>query len=264
MGDTSGQNRWIPLQGAVNARDLGGLPTADGRVTRVGHLYRSDNLQALTAADVGHLVRARNLRQVIDLRSDVETELDGPGPLVGHPAVTHHRLSLLYLVADPGDLSEAVPLDNSEGQRSLALYRGYLSHRADSVIGALRVIAHAEGASIVNCAAGKERTGVVIALALSVLGVTREAIVADYAATGERVTELLARLRASPTYAKDLGEDLPESAYLPRPSILEGFLAGLDERHDGPLGWLRANGWTPADTAALRARMLRSGEDPGA
>ncbi|CAM5230794.1 protein-tyrosine-phosphatase [Streptomyces spiroverticillatus] len=256
MGDMGERNRWIPLEGAVNARDLGGLPTADGRVTRAHRLYRSDNLQSLTAHDVDHLTRERNLRQVVDLRSDTEAELDGPGPLVGHPLVTHHHLSLLYLVAEPEDLSDAVPVDNSEGARSIALYRGYLSHRADSVLSALRVIAHGEGASIVNCAAGKDRTGVVIALALSVVGVTREAIVADYAATGERVAALLARLRASPTYAKDLGDDLPESAYLPRPFILESFLAGLDEQHEGPLGWLRAHGWTAADTEALRARML--------
>src|SRR5690606_36957312 len=69
----------------------------------------------------------------------------------------------------------------------IGFYRGYLRDRPDSVLAAMRVLAHGEGAAIVHCAAGKDRTGVLTALVLEAAGVTREAIIADYVATGERM-----------------------------------------------------------------------------
>ena len=76
-------------------------------------------------------------------------------------------------------------------------YLGYLEDRPDQVVAAVRTIASSEGPVLVHCAAGKDRTGVVVALALSAVGVRPEAIVADYAATGERTGPLLDRLRRS-------------------------------------------------------------------
>jgi protein tyrosine/serine phosphatase len=107
----------------------------------------------------------------------------------------------------------------------------------------------------VHCAAGKDRTGVVSALALSVAGVTREAIVADYAATGDRLEPILTRLRGSSTYRDDLDARPPDS-HRPRPEYMESFLHALDVEYDGPLGWLGHNGWTTGDAAALRSRLL--------
>src|SRR5690606_39936022 len=75
-------------------------------------------------------------------------------------------------------------------------YLGYLNNRGDSIVAALRVMARTDGAAIVHCAAGKDRTGVVCALALDVAGVTREAIVADYAQTGERSEEHTSELQS--------------------------------------------------------------------
>src|SRR4051794_9085220 len=86
--------RWIDLDGAVNVRDVGGVATADGATIRTGLLLRSDNLQELTPDDVQRLVGEIGLRNVIDLRSEVEVDLEGPGPLSREPAVTVHHLSL--------------------------------------------------------------------------------------------------------------------------------------------------------------------------
>ena len=71
---------WIDLDGAVNVRDLGGLPTDDGRQTAPGVLLRSDNLQDLSPADVATLVDGIGLTTVVDLRSNAETELRGTRP----------------------------------------------------------------------------------------------------------------------------------------------------------------------------------------
>lgn len=272
----SERDRWIDLDGAVNARDLGGLPTADGRTTRRGRVLRADNLQGLTVPDIRQLVDDYGLKNVIDLRSDAEVRLEGPGPLTRVPSVTIHHLSLFSeggrhtdVAADtpaPGEDGAGVDIDKvlpwqtraeqQPGQdRSINHYLGYLADRADSIVAALRVMTRADGASLVHCAAGKDRTGVVCALALEVAGVTRDAIVADYVLTGERLEAILTRLRASDTYAADL-DSRPADSHQPHAAIMEKFLIRLDEEHGGPLTWLAAHGWTDDDTEALKARLL--------
>jgi protein-tyrosine phosphatase len=261
------QTRWIRLDGAVNVRDLGGLATAGGSITRFGRVLRSDNLQDLTAADVRRLVGDLGLRHVVDLRSDPEVHLEGRGPLTREPAVTLHHLSLFAegglftdVAADSIDADKVLPWQSRqdsgpESERSVGHYLGYLQDRPDSIVAALRVIGHGDGAALLHCAAGKDRTGVVCALALEVVGVTREAIVADYAQTGDRIEQLLARLRASPTYASDL-DSRPADSHIPHVYIMEKFLATVDERFGGVPEWLALHGWTGTDTDAMRARLL--------
>ncbi|MCW2877953.1 MAG: protein tyrosine/serine phosphatase [Sphaerisporangium sp.] len=263
--------RWIALDGAVNVRDLGGLPTINGETTKFGRVLRSDNLQGLTDADVERLVGELKLRDVVDLRSNTEVDLEGPGPLTQVPEVSIHHLTLFAeggrhtdVDADTGDSriqgDKVLPWQGRREEdladvRVVGFYYAYLRDRPDSVLAALRVLAHGDGAAIVHCAAGKDRTGVVSALALSVAGVTREAIVADYTATGDRLELILARLRSSATYRDDL-DSRPADSHLPRREFMEHFLQVLDDRHEGPLGWLVQQGWTEEDATALRSRLL--------
>jgi hypothetical protein len=263
--------RWIQLDGAVNVRDMGGLTTTGGDTIRKGLLLRSDNLQGLTDKDVDILVSEIGVRHVIDLRSDIEDQMEGPGPLTRQPAVTVHRLSLfaeggvLTDVEADTDIPAGIDTDKvlpwqdrpeeggHESERSVNHYLGYLAARPDSVVSALRVMT--QGASIVNCAAGKDRTGVVIAITLHLIGVPNEQIVADYTATGERLEAILTRLRSSSAYAQDL-DSRPADTHVPHAYTMEKFLTILDERYDGPLGWLERHGWTDDDTTALRAALL--------
>lgn len=259
------KSRWIDLEGAVNVRDLGGIPTRDGDVTRFGRILRSDNLQALTRGDIARLVGEYKLRHVVDLRSTPEVTLEGPGPLSGVPEVTHHHLTLFPeggrrtdVEADTIDGDKVLPWHERQADAELRVtgfYYGYLRDRPDAVVRALRTMARDDGAAVVHCAAGKDRTGVLCALALEVAGATREAIVADYAATGERLELVLGRLRASFTYRDDL-DSRPADDHMPRPRYIEQFLGVLDERFGGPLGWLERNGWTDDDSEMMRARLL--------
>jgi protein-tyrosine phosphatase len=134
-------------------------------------------------------------------------------------------------------------------------YIGYLEDRPDQVVAALRGIAQSPGAVLVHCAAGKDRTGVVVALALIAAGVRRDEVIADYAATSERMHAVLDRLRASPTYAQDTSSR-PDDEYMPHPQNMVTFLDTMDTRYGGVLPWLASHGFTPADVAALRAKLL--------
>ena len=258
--------RWLTLDGAVNVRDLGGLPTADGGTTARGAVLRADNLQDLTAADVALLTGPLRLRRVVDLRTPFEVEGTGPGPLhaAGVEHVRHSMFSERGRATDveADDLLPWQSADRLADERSMGFhdtpatgfYLGYLRDRPDSVVAAVRALRVDGGASVVHCAAGKDRTGVVVALALLVAGVTREAVVADYVATAERIDAIIERLRRSPVYAADL-EGRDPSSHVPRALAFERFLDELDRRHGGPLRWLAEHGLSPDEQATLRDRL---------
>jgi protein-tyrosine phosphatase len=262
MTEATGNGRWVELEGAANARDLGGLPLVDGGTTASGVLLRADNLQGLTADDVARLVDERGVRLVVDLRTSVEVELEGPGPLMRDGRVEVRGRSLYPEAGERTDIDAGAIFpwrvrtggDDAAEPAPVRAYLGYLRDRPDSIVAALRDAASAPGATIVHCAAGKDRTGVVAAFALAVAGARRDAIVADYVAKGERLAPLVARLLASPTYGGDLhGRTL--DSHRPRAETMERVLELLDERHGGPVGWLAEHGFGAADAAALRERL---------
>src|ERR1700748_1425946 len=194
---------WIELEGAVNVRDLGGLPTTDGGATVSGRLLRSETLQELSPGDVTRLVDEIGLTTVVDLRSTNEVTIEGPAPLDALAGVRHAHHPLLREFLDVSDtVKAALVTESAEADRTrypddpmCGHYLGYLEHRPEEVNGALRSTATAPGAAIVPCAAGKDRTGVIVALALTVAGVEPDAIVADYAASADRIRGILDRVR---------------------------------------------------------------------
>jgi protein tyrosine/serine phosphatase len=252
---------WINLDGAANVRDLGGLPTADGGKTADGRLLRADNLQELTPTDVARLVRDIGVTTVVDLRSSAELESEGPAPLDAVAGVRHAHHPVLPELGTATDVVADALLVRREADRSrypgdplTGHYLGYLEDRPDQVVAAVRSVATAEGAALVHCAAGKDRTGVLVALMLSAVGVRPEAVTADYAATGDRVEEVLARLRRSRTYASDIDRQ-PASAHRPRPETMAAFLHELEARHGGAVSWLADHGFAE-ELPLLRAKLL--------
>lgn len=261
---------WVELDGVVNMRDLGGTPTADGAAVRPGRLLRSDNLQDLSTDDLQRLAEI-GVTDVIDLRTSVEVENEGAGPLRSVDTVVHHHHTLFREDERVVTTDEvlALPWDRDEGATDgtaeapdrgidsswTSHYLGYLADRPDSVIAALRAVARAKGAAIVHCAAGKDRTGTVVGLALAVVGVSQERIVADYAATGQRLERIVGRLKQSPTYRTNL-EKRSIDEQRPHPEVMDRLLSTLDQSYGGVLPWLEQNGWTAADTTALRAKLL--------
>src|SRR5450756_1357333 len=188
---------WIDLEGAVNVRDVGGLPTIDGGETVHGRLLRSENLQELTPGDVARLVGEFGETPVVDLRSTGELTTEGPAPLDAVAAVRHAHHPVLSEFLDASDtikaalLTEAIAADRERypGDMMCGHYLGYLDNRPEEVVGALRSIGTAPGAAIVHCAAGKDRTGVVI--------------VADEGGTNDGLEAIVGRLSRSKRYTGD-------------------------------------------------------------
>jgi protein tyrosine/serine phosphatase len=272
---------WIELDGVVNMRDLGGMVTSSGDEVRPHRLLRSDNLQDLTPQAVDALVRTYEVSDIVDLRTHVEVAKEGEGPLLAVDGVTHHHHTLYREdTAESGipAAERALPWETDERREAAAAaaaaeaeaehrrsheqfwsehYLGYLAQRPDSVLAALHAIASSRGAAVVHCAAGKDRTGTVVGLALKVVGVPDELVVADIAASAERVAAIMDRLRAKPAYADNL-KDKTVAQQSPTTETMRMLLSTLDERYHGPLGWLGIQGWTAADTERLRRKLLAS------
>src|SRR5918995_7091384 len=146
MRQAAANGRWVELEGAANVRDLGGLPLANGATTAAGVVLRADNLQELTAGDVTRLVDELGVRVVVDLRTRVEVDLEGPGPLVRDDRVEVRSRSLYPEAGTRTDIDADVIFpwrgrrDGADASESptVRAYLGYLRDRPDPIVAPLR------------------------------------------------------------------------------------------------------------------------------
>jgi protein-tyrosine phosphatase len=222
----------------VNVRDLGGLPTGD-RVVRPGALIRADSLTRLAEESASRLADA-GVSRILDLRRPGES--DDVHPYADDP------LYVNLPVQDPADPKN---IDST----MLALYLDMLDVRPDLFAAAVGAIADApHGAVVVHCAAGKDRTGLVVALALAVAGVSPELIAADYARTEDRLAPLMERYLAD-FDDEDQRAEIRLQQRTPADNMLE-VLRHLDRRHGGVESYLRSGGMSGAQLDALRRRLV--------
>ena len=268
------QPSWIDLSGVVNMRDLGGLPTEDGDVVRHRRLLRSDNLQDLSERSVTTLLEEFGVTDVVDLRTHVEVAKEGDGPLRA-TAIRHHHFTLYREDSHESGIpaaERALPWERDEAEA--AALRGerekrgrthdefwsehslsYLSTRPDSVVAALHAIAGSDGAAIVHCAAGKDRTGTIVGLALKMVGVPDDVVIADFAASAQKVPLILERVRLKPAYPENM-KNKTVAQQSPTTETMRLLLGGLQARHGGIHGWLASQGWTQSDTDRMRHKLL--------
>src|SRR5580693_10691876 len=177
--------RLIALDGAVNFRDLGGYATLDGRRTRWRVLFRADGLSELSQTDFS-VMRDLGIRTVVDLRSGHEVE-QSRFDVEAHPVDFHH-----FPFID--QLPDIEQWDQRPGLLG-AQYIEMLDDAAPQIIRALQVLTAPDSRpAVFHCTAGKDRTGLLSALVLSLLGVPEETVVADYALSGAAMTRLRAKL----------------------------------------------------------------------
>lgn len=234
--------RRLPLEGQNNFRDLGGYRTADGKYVRWGRLYRSGQLANLTEADYEYL-QPLGIRLVCDFRADDERS----------------RQATHWPENAPEFLSTPIGMDASGRNNRAAELRRLLTERAtpqqmrafmksvypDMPLAAAsqfqRILARlvsAQGASMVHCSAGKDRTGVFTALLLSTLGVPRETVIEDYLLTNRYVMADDAIARTAAAYQKLLGLDRvpPTDVLRPVMSVDRSYIQSAFETIDKKYG----------------------------
>jgi protein-tyrosine phosphatase len=193
-------------------------------------LYRSDALHELTEEDI-EVLRQIGLRTVIDLRTATEVERTGRGLFASEGADYVH---LSVIDADGGE-SRGIPAPVDENLANRYLW--YLEIGREALVGALEVLGTGAHYPLVfHCAAGKDRTGVLAALVLEIVGVEPEVIVDDYVLTASRMELILARLLRETPEGKSL-YDVPASAFAVEAATMLGFLEALEERHGGARQW---------------------------
>ncbi|MGB3840587.1 MAG: tyrosine-protein phosphatase [Rhodanobacter sp.] len=230
----------IRIPGVYNLRDVGGIPVGSARV-RSGVLLRSGHLARLTPE--GQTLLSERVRRVVDLRDDTEVRSD-PSALREVPTA---RVPLFL-----GSVGSFFERD-----MDLAGMYGHLVDDCSArLVDAVRIISEGEPA-LVHCTVGKDRTGVIVALALSAIGADREAVIADYALTASQLPA--ERNRAIAEYFRAHLPDARNAIQLATESpapVMAALLTDLDQRYGSVAAYLREAGLTSAELDALGDALI--------
>jgi len=244
---TTTYTRHLPIEGTHNFRDAGGYATRDGRSVRWRTLFRSDSHHELTDAGK-QAIYDLGIRTSIDLRAEHES-LFMPSLLASDQSIAYWQLPLR---AKGSDTRAPKADDLAE------LNRMFFDTGHDSFSTILHALAEGDPFPIViNCAVGKDRTGLMVALLLELAGVHRDDVVADYALTAKHAGKRIEQIAA--VALKD-GRDAAQFARLMecRPETMAESLAYLDDQHGGAEQYVSKIGLSPATIAAVRGALLEN------
>lgn len=239
----SEQSEASVIDGLVNLRDLGGLPTSSGARTRTGRLLRSESPHSLSDSGLRDLLEL-GVGAVVDLRTSSERERL-PSPLGDAGVHTFHA----PIFTDDDDYPDHLA---TAGE----VYRWWLRERRTGVALAMSAVADAPSAPIlVHCHAGKDRTGVVVALVLRLAGVSIDDIADDYAVSGVQLAAMLARDRVA---AIDRGMDdvRVERLFTVRREAMVQTMQYVEDEHDGAAALMRNIGLDDSRIDRLATLML--------
>lgn len=252
----SSSERFVVLEGGRNFRDVGGYRTADGRVVKRGVLYRSGSMGKLTAAGQQRLARL-HIAQIVDLRTTTERRGDTFDIKAAYPGYwtrdyDHSLGDTRSVFSDPANLT---------AERMTAMmagaYRTMPKEQAPSYRELFARLQSGKRPTVVNCTAGKDRTGIASALVLTALGVPYETVRQDFLLTNGAPGMETLQANLSPAMAA-----LPADVIAPvvgvDGSYLDTAFAQIRQDYGSVEGYLdKELGVGPAQIAALRARMLR-------
>lgn len=238
------------FEACFNFRDIGGYPSADGRVVRWGRYYRAGRQDRMTKSDIERLASLGVATQ-IDLRRPNEAAEQGQGPL---PSLGARYVNIPVIPEGGTDRLTALVGDTGiSGQR----YLGYLEFGPETWRRLFALFAAPDSSPmVVHCTAGKDRTGVTTAFLLTVLGVDRAIIEADYLLTNrdvERQVDYLARIGALPEGLDRAA--MQHAAGVPRTAMAD-FLDGVEARWGSVIGYLTSIGIDVDTLEAVRRNFL--------
>ncbi|MFC8867088.1 tyrosine-protein phosphatase [Streptomyces sp. NPDC057148] len=253
------------LAGVRNFRDVGGLPTVDGRRVRQGVLFRSGHLAHATGEDTAFL-SSLSLHTIFDFRNAADQKLEGPD--VELPGVRNVNLPL----SDPADGAEfwkmvrdgeldqlrEILADDKGAQRMIDSYRMIIKERTAEHSRVLHSLAEDSVPALMHCAAGKDRAGLSIAITLLALGVERDAVVEDYLKSN--ATHRRYKVRRSSTAASAYSPEVMEllsPLFDARAEYLAAAFETIEQTWGGVDAYLEKGlRITPQTRERLRERML--------
>lgn len=253
--------RLVDIPGARNLRDMGGYPAADGRRVRRRTLLRGGNPAGIAPEHHDRLLEL-GLAAVIDLRTTEErAELPWPDAVVD--AVPHFwtreyalsRGDIVRMLKDPATAQEEMHA------RLVGNYRQFLTEQHEGIAAALQALAAGRVPMLVNCTAGKDRTGVTCAVILSALGVPRDIVREDYVLTEKLHDPAKQLFHVDPdgpfAYLLTVDRTVWSTMNRSAPEYIDATFAALDEDYGGIEGYLReAHGMGASDVAAMRDHAL--------
>lgn len=257
MSETVMARSGLPLASAFNLRDFGGYPTADGRTIRRGMLYRSGTMALLTPEDSAEL-RSLGIRAICDFRR--------PGERKSEPT-SWHDASVDYYCRDYSGAT-GVLVDMVREERTtaadmkaamLAVYHEIATDHAEAYAAMFRQMLAGHLPILINCSAGKDRTGAGAAMVLAALGVSRNVIIEDYLLTNSHAdwTWRLAQGESHLSRLKQARADVLEPLLIADVAYLEALFTHFDALHGGVDGYLRdVLGVGTTEQAALREALL--------
>jgi protein-tyrosine phosphatase len=241
--------RVLAWDGSVNVRDLGGLPTEDGGETRFGRIVRADSVRQLSDEGWAALV-AYGVGRIVDLRWDEELEADPPREL---PVEVVH-VPLFGSRSDMDEINELVAELEPPIESRRTTYLEALKRFSRNFAAAVDAVAGApEGAVVVHCAGGTDRTGLVSALILRIAGVGREEIAADYALSGENWAPFMEEWIGAAESEQE--RDLRRLLTVVPAEAMAGTLELLEAEHGSVRGYLREAGVSETSLNRVVARL---------
>ena len=246
LASPSRDDRRMDLGGLYNVRDLGGYPGIDGRLVRRGMLFRSSSLHRLADESAWQQFGARC---VVDLRYDRErSAFPLPEFIVDD---THAPMLPNHWRSDPeakeGPADEFLSL----------VFHEILAQGADSIREILLALARADSyPAVFFCMAGKDRTGVLAAIVLALLGVSEADIAEDFELSGDEVIALVEYLRTREDFEDHPMMNQPEPLLRAPRLAMERFLAEVDVRHGGLPSYVRSLKIDDDTVKALQALLL--------
>ena len=245
------QQRHVVLDGAFNFRDLGGYATDEGRTISWRWLFRADGIHRLAGPDLD-LVRSLGLRTVVDLRTFSELHEHGSFP-AQQLGVAYHHLPILESVWAPDAFG---PSDDAAAFLA-SRYSEMLAVGGPSIATALELLADPDNYPLVfHCAAGKDRTGVLAAVALDLVGVDDDDIVSDYALSRLGVDRMVEWVRTTRPDALQAMSAQPQAFLEAPPAAMELLLGAVRAEHGSMAGYVATLGITSDTLSALRAALL--------
>jgi len=231
----------IPFEGIANFRDIGGYSARGGLTVARQRLYRSGGLLHMTEQDKAYLKNEIGLKTVIDLRSPEEPKKLQEIRLLEGIGAKYFNVQFKWPVADYYKKEmELYASTNNMG----VVYLHRIRHEgfAKRLFTILEIMAETQNYPLLfHCGAGKDRTGVLAAMTLKLLGVSDEDITSDYVLTSPSMEDVKQRICSDPETSDEV-RNLPDFTWRAPPQFMETFLKGLKEEYGSAAGYLKKYG----------------------